>query len=95
VDTVEIFPKSTESTGVLSKGEQPVSIQTPTSERSRRTEGLVSQTTDNSFPVGSIPTPGCVVIETDGQSKRPVIPYDRAQVDIEVVGDTETDHAAA
>jgi len=36
-----------------------------------------------------------VYFETDGQSKRPVIPYDRVQVDIEVVGDTETDHAVA
>jgi len=36
-----------------------------------------------------------VYFETDGQSKRPVIPYDRVRVDIEVVGDTETDHAVA
>jgi hypothetical protein len=29
------------------------------------------------------------------KSKRPVIPYDRVRVDIEIVGDTETDHAVA
>jgi predicted transcriptional regulator len=36
-----------------------------------------------------------VYFETDGQSKRPVIPHDRVRLDIEAVGDTETDHAVA
>ena len=36
-----------------------------------------------------------VYFETDGRSKRPVIPYDRVHLDIEVAGDTESDRALA
>jgi len=36
-----------------------------------------------------------VYFETDGRSKRPVIPYDRVQLDIEIAGDTGTDHVLA
>jgi len=36
-----------------------------------------------------------VYFETDGRSKRPVIPYDRVHLDIEVVGDTGTGPAFA
>lgn len=34
-----------------------------------------------------------IYFETDGRSKRPVIPYDRVRLDIEVVGNTGTDPA--
>lgn len=36
-----------------------------------------------------------VYFDSDGQSKRPVIPYDRVRLDIEVAGDTGTDPALA
>lgn len=36
-----------------------------------------------------------VYFETDGRSKRPVIPYDRVHLDIEIVGDTAPDHVLA
>lgn len=36
-----------------------------------------------------------VYFDTDGRSKRPVIPYDRVHLDIEVVGDPGTDEALA
>lgn len=36
-----------------------------------------------------------VYFDTDGRSKRPVIPYDRVHLDIEVVGDAGTDNALA
>ncbi len=36
-----------------------------------------------------------VYFETEGRSKRPVIPYGRVHLDIEVAGDTEPDHALA
>lgn len=35
-----------------------------------------------------------VYFDTDGRAKRPVIPYERVRVDIEVVGDASTGHAA-
>lgn len=34
-----------------------------------------------------------VYFDTDGRTKRPVIPYDRVRVDIEVVGDSRTERA--
>ena len=34
-----------------------------------------------------------VYFDTDGRTKRPVIPYDRVCVDIEVVGDSRTERA--
>jgi len=34
-----------------------------------------------------------VYFETDGRTKRPVIPYDRVRVDIEVVGDPSAEQA--
>ena len=34
-----------------------------------------------------------VYFDTDGRAKRPVIPYDRVRVDIEVVGDASGEHA--
>ena len=36
-----------------------------------------------------------VYFETDGRSKRPVIPYDRVHLDIEIASDTEPDRALA
>ena len=36
-----------------------------------------------------------VYFDTDGRSKRPVIPYDRVHLDIEVVGDTESESVMA
>lgn len=36
-----------------------------------------------------------VYFETNGRAKRPVIPYDRVRVDIEVVGDASTERAQA
>lgn len=36
-----------------------------------------------------------VYFDTDGRTKRPVIPYDRVRVDIEVVGDSSTERAHA
>jgi predicted transcriptional regulator len=36
-----------------------------------------------------------VYFDTDGRSKRPVIPYDRVHLDIEVSGDATSDHAFA
>lgn len=36
-----------------------------------------------------------VYFETDGRAKRPVIPYERVQIDIEVVGDTGNERATA
>ena len=35
-----------------------------------------------------------VYFDTDGRAKRPVIPYERVRVDIEVVGDASSEHAA-
>ncbi|MFB6233293.1 MAG: transcriptional regulator [Haloarculaceae archaeon] len=35
-----------------------------------------------------------VYFDTEGRAKRPVIPYERVRVDIEVVGDAGTDRAA-
>jgi predicted transcriptional regulator len=34
-----------------------------------------------------------VYFDTDGRAKKPVIPYERVRVDIEVVGDADTSHA--
>jgi len=36
-----------------------------------------------------------VYFDTDGRTKRPVIPYNRVRVDIEVVGDSGTERAHA
>ena len=36
-----------------------------------------------------------VYFDTDGRTKRPVIPYDRVRVDIEVVGDSSAERAHA
>lgn len=36
-----------------------------------------------------------VYFDTDGRAKRPVIPYDRVRVDIEVVGDSGAERAQA
>jgi len=35
-----------------------------------------------------------VYFDTDGRAKRPVIPYERVRVDIEVVADADSEHAA-
>ena len=35
-----------------------------------------------------------VYFDTDGRAKRPVIPYERVRIDIEVVGDAGSEHAA-
>lgn len=35
-----------------------------------------------------------IYFESDGRAKRPVIPYERVHVDIEVVGDTSSERAA-
>lgn len=35
-----------------------------------------------------------VYFDTDGRAKRPVIPYERVRVDIEVVADADSKHAA-
>lgn len=43
--------------------------------------------------VGVLADHHIVYFDTDGRSKRPVIPYDRVHLDIEVVGDSTPDHA--
>jgi len=35
-----------------------------------------------------------VYFDTDGRAKKPVIPYERVRVDIEVVADADTGHAS-
>ena len=35
-----------------------------------------------------------VYFDTDGRAKKPVIPYERVRVDIEVVADADSEHAA-